>query len=160
MGESARLADQLHKALQSDAAWYGPSWKQTLEGLSFSDALRRPVAHGHSIGEIVLHTITWHEVATKRLTGGTPPQPTDEEDWRKATFDSDTGWEAVKHRLFVTGAALADAIGAFPDAQWDEQRPNNAGTWYNLACGMLQHDLYHLGQVGLLKKAAEKAPVS
>jgi len=160
MGESARLADQLHKSLQSDAAWYGPSWKQTLEGVTFKDALNRPVAQGHSIGEIVLHTITWHEVATQRLSGGTPPQPTAEEDWRKAAFSSEKDWHAAVDQLFATGAALADAIAALPDTRLDEQRPNNAGTWYNLACGMLQHDLYHLGQVGLLKKAAEKAPVS
>lgn len=159
MGESARLADQLRKALQGEA-WYGPSWRESLEGLGLADALRRPLAHGHSIGEIVLHTITWREVAAQRLSGGTPAQPTPEQDWPKATFASEKDWKTATDRLFATGAALADTIAAFPDARLDEQRPNNAGTWYNLACGMLQHDLYHLGQVGLLKKAAEKQPVS
>ena len=159
MSESARLADQLHKALKGEP-WYGPSWHAVLEGLSVKDAVRRPIPQGHSIGEVVLHVITWHEVATKRLAGGTPPQPTDEQDWPKVNFDTEHEWQAATHRLFVTGAALADAIGALPDSRWDEQRPNNAGTWYHLGCGMLQHDLYHLGQVSLLKKAAEKAAVS
>jgi uncharacterized damage-inducible protein DinB len=160
MSESARLADQLRKALKGEA-WYGPSWHDVLEGLGVKDALRRPVAQGHSIGEIVLHAITWQEIAAKRLGGETPPQPTDEQDWPKVNFDSESDWEKAKHRFFVTGAALADAIGAFPAERLDEQRANNAGTWYHLASGMLQHDLYHLGQVSLLKKAAEKtAPVS
>jgi len=159
MGESQRLADQLRKAFNGEA-WYGPSWRESLEGVGPADARRRPVAQAHSIGEIVLHTITWHEVATKRLAGGTPPQPTDEENFPKAEFTHESEWKAAIDKLFATGNALAETIAAFPDAKLDEQRPNNAGTWYQLACGMLQHDLYHLGQVGLLKKAAEKAPVS
>jgi uncharacterized damage-inducible protein DinB len=159
MGESGRLADQLRKALQGEA-WYGPSWREALEGVTMADAIRRPVTQGHSIGEIVLHTSTWQDVAAQRLGGQTPPQPTEEQDWPKTAFASEKDWKAAIDRLFATGAALADAIGAFPDARLSEERPNNAGTWYHLACGMLQHDLYHLGQVSLLKKAAEKAPVS
>lgn len=159
MGESARLADQLRKALQGEA-WYGPSWREALDGVSMADALRRPVAQGHSIGEIVLHTITWQDVAQKRLSGETPAQPTAEQDWPKAAFASEKDWKAAIDQLFASGDGLAGAIAAFPDARLGEERGNNAGTWYNLACGMLQHDLYHLGQVSLLKKAAEKAPVS
>ena len=159
MGESARLADQLRKSLQGEA-WYGPSWRDALEGVGMADALQRPLAQGHSIGEIVLHTITWQEVAAKRLSGQTPAQPTEEQDWPKATFASENDWKAATDQLFATGGALADAIGAFPEARLTEERPNNAGTWYHLACGMLQHDLYHLGQVSLLKKAVVKAPIS
>lgn len=159
MGESARLADQLRKALQGEA-WYGPSWKESLEGVTLADALRRPMAQGHSIGEIVLHTITWQAVAAQRLSGQSPAQPTAEQDWPQATFATEKDWKAATDRLFATGGELADAIAQFPDARLSEERPNNAGTWYHLAIGMLQHDLYHLGQVGLLKKAAEKAPVS
>src|SRR5262249_33416997 len=159
MGESARLAEQLQKALQGEA-WYGPSWREALEGGGVAEALRRPVAQGHSIGEVVLHVITWQGGAAKRLNGATPAQPAQEQDWPKAAFASEKEWKEATDRLFETGAALAEAIASFPEARWDEPRPNNAGTWYQLGCGMLQHDLYHLGQVSLLKKAAEKQTVS
>ncbi len=159
MGESVRLADQLRKALHGDG-WYGPSWREVLDGLGVSDALRRPVSQGHTIGEIVLHTITWHEVARERLGGENPPQPTPEEDFPKTAFANESEWKAATENLFATGNALAETIAGFPDSRLDEERANNAGTWYQLACGMLQHDLYHLGQVSLLKKAAEKAAVS
>jgi len=159
MSETGRLADQLRKSLYGEA-WYGPSWREALEGLNATDAQRRPVAQGHTIGEIVLHTITWHELATMRLRGGMPPQPTAEQDWPKASFANEGEWKVATDKLFATADALAETIVAFPDSRLPEERPNNAGTWYQLACGMLQHDLYHLGQVSLLKKAAEKAAVS
>ncbi|HKA24262.1 MAG TPA: DinB family protein [Candidatus Eisenbacteria bacterium] len=159
MSESGRLADQLRKSLHG-VAWYGPSWRESLEGIGAADAVRRPVAQGHTIGEIVLHVITWHEVAKRRLGGDTPPQPTPEQDFPTAAFANEGEWKAATDKLFATGNALAETIAAFPDSRLDEERGNNAGTWYHLACGMLQHDLYHLGQVGLLRRAAEKAAVS
>ena len=151
MSESTRLANQLEKALEGEA-WHGPSWREVLQGVTASDAQRRPVPDAHSIGEIVLHVTTWQEVAKKRLDGESP-QVTPEQDWPNTTFASDREWFAATQRLFETGKTLAATIAAFPEARLQEKRPNVEGTWYDLAIGMLQHDLYHAGQVGLLKKA-------
>jgi hypothetical protein len=155
MSESKRLADQLHRALNGDA-WHGPAWREVLEDVSLSDALRRPIPQAHSIAEIVLHTTTWQDVARRRLEGETP-KVTEEQDWPKATFTSDAEWSVTTKRLFETGKALADTVAAFPEQRLQEERPGGAGTWYQLAIGILQHELYHAGQVGLLRKAGVTA---
>jgi uncharacterized damage-inducible protein DinB len=156
MSESKRLANQFEKALEGEA-WHGPSWREVLQGVTAKDALRRPVSDAHSIGEIVLHVTMWHQAANQRLQGETP-QVTPEQDWPVAHFASDQEWFAATQRLFETGKILADAIGAFPEARLQEKRPKLDGTWFELAIGMLQHDLYHAGQVGLLKKAGATVP--
>lgn len=156
MNEVGRLADQLDRALNGDA-WHGPSWREVLDGVGVQAALQRPLPSAHTIGELVLHTINWHEVVRRRILGESP-QVTDEMDWPKAAFASEAEWKAAVQRLFDTGRTLSDTIRGFPDARLQEERGNDAGSWYHLMIGILQHDLYHAGQVGLLKKAAVPAP--
>jgi hypothetical protein len=156
MNESQRLADQLDKALNG-GAWHGPSWREVLEGVTLHGALQRPVANAHGFAEIVLHTTTWHDVARRRLEGELP-QVTDEQDWPRAAFASEAEWKAATQRLLDSGKALVDTIARFPQERLLEERGNNAGTWYALIIGILQHDLYHAGQAALLKKAAVTVP--
>jgi len=158
MSESKRLADQLTRALNGEA-WHGPSWKETLEGVTREAALNRPIPEGHTIAEIVLHATTWHEVVRRRLEGETP-DISDAQDWpASAAIPDDAAWSAAVARLFETGNALAATIGKFPAEKLDEKRPAVDGTWYELIIGELQHVLYHAGQVGILKKAHARIAV-
>jgi hypothetical protein len=152
MDESRRLAEQLTRALDGEA-WHGPAWREALDGIGLEAALRRPIPGAHGIAEIVLHVTTWQDTARLRLEGGNP-QVTDEQDWPAATFADEAAWQAAVKRLFETGHALAETVARFPSARLEEQRPGDIGTYYALIQGILCHDLYHAGQVGLLRKAA------
>jgi uncharacterized damage-inducible protein DinB len=46
------------------------------------------------------------------------------------------------------------AVRAFPESKLSENAPNRDHTYYVLLQGMVQHDLYHAGQIAILKKAA------
>jgi hypothetical protein len=155
MTEGMRLAEQLGLALEG-GAWHGPSWREVLDGIGFEGAMHRPVPGAHSIAEIVLHATTWHDAARRRFEGENP-EVSDEQDWPRAAFGSESEWRAAVEQLFETGRALREAMARFPDARLDEKRSADGGTWYLLLVGILQHDLYHAGQVGLLRKAAVAA---
>lgn len=157
MNETQRLSEQLTRALNGDA-WHGPSWKETLEGVTREAALHRPIPEGHTIAEVVLHETAWHEVVRRRLEGETP-EVSDAQDWPAAAFADDAAWAAAVGRLFETGAALVAAVGRFPAEKLHEKRPSTDGTWYELIIGELQHVLYHAGQVGILKKARARVAV-
>jgi uncharacterized damage-inducible protein DinB len=152
MNESERLAREIEKALDG-GAWHGPSWRETLNGVSRSTALRRPIAEGHTIAEIVLHVTTWHDVVRQRLAGENPDVST-EKDWPVANFASDDAWSAATRQALEGGLSLCDAIRRFPAARLHERRPGLEETWFELISGQLQHTLYHLGQIGILKKGA------
>ncbi len=151
MSETKRLARQLERAL-SGGAWYGPSWKEALEGVTRTEALQRPIPAGHTIAEIVLHATTWHDVVRRRLEGESP-DVSDAEDWPAAAVADERAWAAMVARLHATGDALREAIDRFPPERLDEKRPGVDGTWFDLILGELEHVLYHLGQVGILRKA-------
>lgn len=152
MNESARLAIQLDKSLNGEA-WHGPSWRDVLEGVTHEAAVCRPIPEAHTIAEIVLHSAGWLDVVRRRLNGESP-QVSDAEDWPPVTALGAETWAAARERLFESGRALSDTIRAFPPQRLPETRPGLTDTWYDLILGILQHGLYHAGQVGVLKKAA------
>ncbi|HET9250713.1 MAG TPA: DinB family protein [Candidatus Eisenbacteria bacterium] len=149
-----RLAEQITKAMIGEA-WHGPSWRDNVEGVTREDALRRPIAGGHTIAEIVLHMTTWNHVVRRRMEGETP-NVTGALDWPKGALKDDAAWEAVVAKLFESGDALAATVAAFPEGKLHKKRPSVDGTWFDLVLGQLQHILYHAGQAGLLRKAVTK----
>ncbi len=157
MNESERLADQLTRALNGNA-WYGPSWREALEGMTREAALYRPIPEAHTIAEILLHAATWHDVVRRRLEGESP-EVSDAQDWPPAVFADEAAWRAAVARLFDTGSALVATVGRFPAEKLQEKRPGVDDTWFVLAIGELQHVLYHAGQVSLLKKAVVRVAV-
>lgn len=152
MNESARLAEQITRALKGEA-WHGPSWKDVLDGIGAPAASHRPIAGAHTIAEVMLHATSWNDIVRRRLSGETP-QVTEAEDWPPATaLESQAAWNAAVERFFESGRALVETVAAFPPEKLMEQRPGVDGNWFELIIGQLQHLLYHAGQVGLLRKA-------
>ncbi|HWN82191.1 MAG TPA: DinB family protein [Candidatus Udaeobacter sp.] len=154
MNESQRLAKQFDRALEG-GAWYGPSWREVLDGVTRAQALHRPIPEAHSIAEVVLHAATWQDVVRQRLAGGSPQVP-DDQDWQVVKLPDDAAWTAVVNRLFETGKALRDQVESFAPERLQELRSGVDDSWYGLIVGEMQHVLYHAGQIGLLKKSLPK----
>ena len=156
MNECQRLAAQFERALEG-GAWYGPSWKEALEGVTRVQALHRPIPEAHTIAEVVLHAITWHDVVRRRIAGETPPQVPDDQDWPQAALPDEAAWTRTVARLFDTGRALREEVARFSPDRLQDLRSGVDDTWYGLIVGEMQHVLYHAGQVGLLKKSVPAA---
>ncbi len=146
-GEVARIVDQLDRAYRGEA-WHGPAVSEVLKGVDAAAASARPVTGAHSIAELVRHVIVWQDEAVRRLEGvGTSDLPP-EEDW-PPTGD----WDALLERLESSYQGLREAIASLDDARLEDAVPGNPGTVYALLHGVVQHDLYHAGQIVILKKA-------
>ena len=153
MQESQRLATQLENSVNGNA-WHGPALLEVLEGVSAAVASARPIAGWKSIWELVLHVIVWEDVALRRLGGdeaafeiGGP------EDWPAPPAAGDDAWRATLARVRATTAALAAAIRALPEARLDEPILPNYSTCYHHLHGVVQHNLYHAGEIVVLKRA-------
>jgi uncharacterized damage-inducible protein DinB len=157
--EAGRIADQLQRACKGDA-WFGPSVRRALDGVDAGMAMARPVAQGHTIGEIVVHLTAWTREVTRRLRLGVAQDP-DEGDWPAVTVADDDQWAGIKAALDAANAALVAEVGALDDASLDERirdlrdRAAESGvSRYVMLQGLVQHHAYHGGQISLLKKAA------
>jgi len=71
---------------------------------------------------------------------------------------SDAAWSQAIDSTKNTHHELIKAVAAFPDSRLSEQVPGKSQNYYNffyMFSGIVQHELYHAGQIALLKKAAE-----
>lgn len=66
---------------------------------------------------------------------------------------SDEAWTAAVENLFRNAEQLANAITSFEDGRLEEAAPGRQYSFYFLFHGIVQHSLYHAGQIAILKKA-------
>jgi uncharacterized damage-inducible protein DinB len=152
MNEIDRIKDQLERALNGPA-WSGPSLLQVLEGVDAQKAAKRPLTNVHTIWELVLHTIKWEEIALGRLKG-IDIRPTPDEDWRKPADINEKAWQNTLEMLKKVHTDLLDEISKLKTDKLDEPSlPKESFlSVYILLQGVAQHNLYHAGQIAILKK--------
>ena len=160
MREVERIADQLKRANEGDA-WHGPSLKELLEGVTAELAAAKPVAGAHSIWELVQHIEAWERVAIRRLAGDPARIYNTEEDWSKTDEALEDVWRTTRTRLVETNASLREAVLLLDDSKLSEPIHAEMPSIYITLHGVLQHTLYHAGQIAFLKKALglENAPL-
>jgi uncharacterized damage-inducible protein DinB len=154
MSETARLADQIRRAFDGDA-WHGDSVLELLDGVNANTADAHPIKNAHSIWELVLHITAWDGAVLKR-TGGTAVELRDEQNFPPVKDASEAAWHKAIEHAKHTHSELAQAVAAFPDSRLHEQVPGKTQNYYSffyMFSGIVQHELYHAGQVALLKKA-------
>ena len=76
-----------------------------------------------------------------------------EKDWATVWGDSAEGWFDTQDSLFRNAEKLAEAIEKFDDAKLRDIAPGRSYDFYYLFHGIVQHSLYHAGQIAILKKA-------
>jgi uncharacterized damage-inducible protein DinB len=149
--ESTLIADQLRRAFDGDA-WHGPALLELLQDVDAASAAAKPVPAVHSIWELVLHIAAWDGAALRRIAGETiqlagdanfpvVPKPT-EAAWRKA----------VAHAT-RTHERLVKTVASLPEPRLRDRVPGKKYDFYHLLHGVAQHELYHAGQIAILKKA-------
>ncbi len=151
--ETARLADQLERAFRG-GAWHGPALAETLAGVDAKTASRRPLPGTHTIGEIALHARVWIDVARRRLAGEALGDLTPELDWAAAD-GSEHSWQEALDRLEEAHSSLHATVLALEDARLEDPVAGSDPTVRGLLLGVIQHNVYHAGQIAILKKAAE-----
>jgi len=153
MSEADRIADQLRRAFYGEA-WHGDSLFEILKDVTAAQAAARPIANAHSIWELVLHIAAWDGAVLRRF-GGTAVELSDAQNFPRVTDQSEAAWRAALGKVRQVHEELIAAVVALADSRLDEMVPGKEGahyTFYYMLQGVVQHELYHAGQIALLKK--------
>lgn len=152
MSEIERILAHYDEVLNG-APWHGDPMWQILNSISAEAAAARPLPQAHTIWEVVMHMIFWEEVvAAKRLAGlreglvealNFPPMPAATEE----------NWRGTLNQLHASNRSFREALGKLDPAKLNELSAAGKRTFYNEAHGLIEHHIYHLGQIALLKKA-------
>lgn len=153
MTEIPRILDQLDRAFEGDA-WHGPSLRELLKGVTAPQANSKPSPGIHSIWEIVLHITADQDVARRRLAGETIIELPPELDWPPIPDNTETAWQQTINCLAESKKKLRQSISQLSDDGLEEIVPGKGYSAYVLLHGVIQHNLYHAGQIAILKKLA------
>ncbi len=161
MREMDRIADQLQRAFERNA-WHGPALMETLAGLTAAEAQSRPVATAHTIWEMVQHLSSWKEIVARRLAGERIDDVAADFDWPPVADSSESGWQATLQHLSEAQRKLLDAVKVFDPMRLMSSVPGTNYTYFVMIHGSQQHDVYHAGQISLLKHTMteKESPVS
>ena len=139
------LIETFSRSFNRDA-WHGPAVMEVVEGLTPAVANLR-IGDGHSILELLGHMVAWRNFGIKKLDSIADYKVTD-----SLNFPTHLSIEEVLMNLQKSQKQLVEKIGQFSDAQLEEKVPGQAYSFFTLLHGIIHHDLYHLGQIVMIKK--------
>ena len=131
--------------------WYGSNFHEIVDDLSPAEALAVP-GNGHSIARLLFHMIKWRKALTERLIGtpGFTASDTDPDNWVPLNTLNEQTWAEAKSEYHRQQERLLSELKkrdeAFLDEEWMPGR-----NYRKLICGVVQHDIYHLGQIAQLR---------
>jgi uncharacterized damage-inducible protein DinB len=146
--ESKRIGHQLRASLKGPA-WHGPSLLELVADVSADEARARPLTSAHSIAEIVVHVTAWVNAALRGLDSDAVLVD------GAADWPSPGDWTRDVSNLREAVGALAARVDALGDDDL-KRKVRSADSEYSryvLLHGVTQHNLYHAGQIALLRKA-------
>jgi hypothetical protein len=149
MTVTERLSDQLARLHNGDC-WVGVNTDSVLKGIDAKKASRKIGDH-LSIWQLVLHIAAWNRAVAKRVQGESYSPPP-EEDFPVVTDTSAEAWKAAKQTLDESFALLGEAMAHLSPHRLDEPAVEGGSPVYHQLHGVELHTMYHLGQIGLLKK--------
>ena len=118
-------------------------------GRSFNDLVKEIDLENIEIQRLIRHIIAWREYTIEIFKGGQPTiEMNTSEDWPEGIETRDD----IVQRLKRTQGQLIDVVQAFDSKKWDEMVWHGEYSYYYLASGIIDHDIYHLGQMVLLHK--------
>lgn len=150
--ETKRLADQLRRSYEG-AAWHGPSLRELLDPVTVEQAAAKPVGGAHSIWELVLHITAWEREALAVLGGKAFETLAGERDWPPVLTTAHEAWQDALRDLESATRELVAAIRGTNEEKLNESAGGAEFSCYFLLHGVVQHNLYHAGQIAILKRA-------
>ncbi|CAN5352656.1 hypothetical protein BH09BAC6_BH09BAC6_15790 [soil metagenome] len=157
MTTSEKLQQELKNVLSGNP-WYGPSVYDIIEQVSFEAAFERPPGAAHNIAEIVLHMLAWTEEVMDRMNGLSAQLPSSG-DWPETGTPDEQKWQNYVNDLKLVNVNLLGLIAGFEEDQWTEpykdernSDPGAAVSYEALINGLIQHHIYHAGQIALLTR--------
>jgi len=142
-----RILDQLNRA------WGGPSWTEVdirplFDDITDAQARAHPIPNVHSIIELVAHMSATMDLVSCRLAGNVK-ELTAEEDWRDVTK---LAWPEAVQEIENAESRLSDAVARLSVDDLDRIVAGRNYTTYVMLHGVIEHNLYHAGQIAILKK--------
>ncbi|CAN5404829.1 hypothetical protein BH23BAC1_BH23BAC1_29500 [soil metagenome] len=142
---------QFKDTLEGDN-WLDENFKKKMDAITEEQVFTRPMNAIHSIAELIAHLTVWRRATTLKLKGQkatlTMESP---ENWRTNQELKKIGWGQLKEDFYQSQQELINFIENKEDSFLDNVGPEGY-KFEHMIGGLIHHDLYHLGQMGITIK--------
>lgn len=135
-------------------AWHGPNLHGSVRGLTAREAARRPGRHRHNIWEIVVHCAYWKYIVRRRILGEKRGSfPLEGSNWfARPIVRLEKAWRADLRLLDDMHWLMREAILELKSSDLKKIPRGSKVDNRAIISGIAMHDVYHAGQVQLLKR--------
>ena len=155
MNELQHILEEYDRAMHGDA-WHGdPIWT-ILDGISSSCAAATPVCGVHSIWQLVMHMAFWERIALKRATG--PVKPEESLNFPATPAADEAAWQHTLDDFRESNREFRQHIMQLDPEKLDQKTPGGRRTYRADLLGLIEHHIYHAGQIAILRKACANQP--
>jgi len=149
VNEIQRLIERYEQTLHSDS-WYGdPVWK-ILEGIDARCAAAQLIPGTHTIWQLVMHMEFWERIAARRFSG--PVTPEEAGNFPATPAPDEAEWQKTLESFRASNREFRQAISQLDAGTLDSNTPGGQRTFRYELVGVVEHHIYHAGQIALLKK--------
>lgn len=155
--EINHLIEQLKDTYEGEP-WFGRNAKQLIGEIEEDKAFAKPNGQ-HSLLELVWHMTTWREFTINCLqpAPGLDLKHFEQLDWRQLDHDNKALWQEGLQQFHATQQRLISVLEQQDDAILDENVKERNYNFRKLITGIIQHDIYHLGQIAYIVKMLKDA---
>ena len=148
--------EQLQLAMQGDI-WVDETFDKKLAGIDGSNSFNRPLPDIHSVAEVISHLYEWRISILSNMRGGIRTvREESSHNWRTNEELLKEGWEVLLNKFKQSQQDLIDALNNQEDRFLQQPVKGESHRMKYYIDGLLQHDMYHLGQLGLIIKLLKK----
>jgi hypothetical protein len=134
-------------------SWHGPNLRGSIRGVTHRQAMWRPQPDRHSIWEHVLHAAYWKYTVRRRILGEKRGSFSIKgSNWFTPQDVTASGWRRDVQLLVDTHKSMRASIAGISPDQLHKKLPGAKVTYSFLISGIAAHDVYHAGQIQLLKR--------
>jgi uncharacterized damage-inducible protein DinB len=135
-------------------SWHGTNLRGSIRRLTAEQIAWRPAPGRHNIWEIVVHSAYWKYAVRRRLRGEARGSfPIKGSNWFRRPADGpDNAWQSDVALLEKMHRSLREAVVTFPPEELDRTPRGSKVSNFALLSGIAAHDVYHAGQIQLLKR--------
>jgi uncharacterized damage-inducible protein DinB len=138
--------------IQNGSLWFDQCFKDKIDGLTDTEALTRPLPQIHSVAEHVSHMLEWRKECILRFKGLKTELMNSPDDWKNNIELKKFGWNHLKNALYDSRPELINLFADQDDTYLENKFLDTDYNFHYLIEGIIQHDLYHLGQIGITIK--------
>ena len=148
-----RLLVALLDEAYAKKTWHGPNLRQSIRGVTAAQAAWRPASGRHNIWELAVHAAYWKYVVRRKIESGkrgsfalkgsnffVRPEP---------GKTSEDAWRTDRHLLESEHSQLVQAVRNVLESP-------TAKRFLPAIYGVAFHDVYHAGQIRLLRRLMKK----